>query len=44
MINTENLWKIYNEGRENEVIALRDVNLKIKQGEFITVIGPSGSG
>jgi putative ABC transport system ATP-binding protein len=44
MIKTEDLWKIYNKGKENEVVALHSVNLKIKDGEFITVVGPSGSG
>jgi putative ABC transport system ATP-binding protein len=44
MIRTEDVWKIYREGKDNEVIALRETNLKIKKGEFITVVGPSGSG
>lgn len=44
MIKTENLWKIYRKGQENQVIALREANLKIRKGEFITVVGPSGSG
>ena len=29
---------------DSEVHALRDVNLSIKQGEYISVMGPSGSG
>nr|QNO54257.1 putative ABC transporter ATP-binding protein [Methanosarcinales archaeon ANME-1 ERB7] len=43
MIHTENLSKTYRMG-DVEVQALRDVNLEIKDGEFIAIIGPSGSG
>jgi putative ABC transport system ATP-binding protein len=43
MIRTENLTKVYRLGTV-EVQALRDVNLEIKDGEFIAIIGPSGSG
>ena len=35
--------KIYNPG-ENEVRALNDVSLQIFRGEFVAVIGQSGSG
>ena len=35
--------KIYNPG-ENEVRALDHVNLEIKTGEFVAIIGQSGSG
>ncbi len=43
MIRTEHLTKIYRMG-DTEVYALNDVNLEIKEGEFVAVIGPSGSG
>ena len=43
MIRSENLSKVYRMGKV-EVQALRDVNLEIKDGEFMAIIGPSGSG
>ena len=39
----EKVSKIYPMG-EVEVVALRDVDLAIREGEFIVVLGPSGSG
>jgi putative ABC transport system ATP-binding protein len=44
IIKLQDVWKIYNEGEENEVIALKDINLHIKEGDFVAVMGPSGSG
>ncbi|MFX1279078.1 MAG: ABC transporter ATP-binding protein [Promethearchaeota archaeon] len=38
-----NVSKIYSMG-ENEVVALDNVNLEIKSGELITLLGPSGAG
>lgn len=40
----KDVWKIYNQGMPNEVQALRGVNLKIKRGEMLGIIGASGSG
>lgn len=42
MILVENMTKIYRNG-ENEVAALKDVNLHIRAGEFVAIMGPSGS-
>jgi len=42
-IQTVNLTKIYRMGPV-EVPALRGVNLKIRRGEFMSIVGPSGSG
>lgn len=43
LIRVKDLCKIYNPG-ENEVRALDHVNLEIKKGEFVAIIGQSGSG
>lgn len=43
LIKVEDLCKIYNPG-ENEVRALDHVNLEINTGEFVAIIGQSGSG
>ena len=44
LIQLEQIYKIYNEGRENEVRALNGVTLSIGRGEFVAIIGSSGSG
>jgi putative ABC transport system ATP-binding protein len=43
ILRLENVWKIYNMG-EVEVPALKGVNVDIKQGDFVAIIGASGSG
>jgi len=42
-VETEDLTKVYSTGKI-QVIALEDVNLSVRQGEFLGVTGPSGSG
>lgn len=44
MIRLRHVSKKFKPGTINEVLALRDVSLDIKEGEFITVIGTNGSG
>jgi putative ABC transport system ATP-binding protein len=44
LIRCKGVWKIYNEGRPHEVIALSDVKLCIKKGSITIFTGPSGSG
>ncbi|MDR2204109.1 MAG: ABC transporter ATP-binding protein [Nitrososphaerota archaeon] len=43
MLKIENLTKIYKLGKKN-VTPLANLDLDVKQGEFVSVMGPSGSG
>lgn len=43
VLKTVNLTKIYGYG-ENEVLALNKANIEVKQGEFVAILGTSGSG
>lgn len=43
VLATESLYKVYGKG-ENAFTALHDINIDIKQGETIAIIGKSGSG
>ena len=43
LIALDNIFKIYNVGGE-EVRALDGINLKIKENEYLAIMGPSGSG
>ncbi|MCM1083390.1 MAG: ABC transporter ATP-binding protein [Clostridium sp.] len=36
--------KIYNQGKNYEVHAIKDIDLEINEGEMIAITGPSGSG
>lgn len=44
MIATVDLWKTYDMGSEQQVHALRGVNLSIRRNEYVAIMGPSGSG
>jgi len=44
MIATEDLWKTYDMGSEQQVHALRGVDLRIEHNEYVAIMGPSGSG
>ena len=43
LVDVRNVYKIYNPG-ENQVNALDGVSLTIDEGEFVAIIGQSGSG
>jgi putative ABC transport system ATP-binding protein len=43
IMKLEDVWKIYTMG-EVEVPALRGINVDIKKGDFVAIIGASGSG
>ena len=44
VIETRGLRKVYAEGSEAEVVALKGVDLVINRGDFVAIMGPSGSG
>jgi len=43
IIKLDNVWKTYLMGKNNYVHALRGVNLEVRKGEFLAIMGPSGS-
>lgn len=43
MINLKNIERFYRTGIQKTWV-LKDINLTVKQGEFLTIMGPSGSG
>ena len=44
LVKLKDVYKIYSEGLESEVRALDGVSLEIERGEFVAVVGQSGSG
>ena len=45
MIEVRDLYKEYqNKGEESKVIAVNHVSFEMKDGDFVAVMGPSGSG
>ncbi len=43
MLSLKNIYKWYNSGSNRNFI-LKDISVEVKQGEFISIMGPSGSG
>jgi len=44
MIDARGIIKRFNIGKENELEILHGVDLKVRKGEFVSVVGQSGSG
>jgi putative tryptophan/tyrosine transport system ATP-binding protein len=44
VITLQNITKYFHKGSVNEVFALDSINLEIREGDFITVIGSNGAG
>lgn len=44
MLKIQNVRKVFNAGTVNEKVALNNLNLELKEGEFVTVIGGNGAG
>ena len=43
ILEVRNISKKY-QSKEGEVLAIKDVNFRVKKGEFVSIIGPSGCG
>ncbi|MDE6957354.1 MAG: ABC transporter ATP-binding protein [Lachnospiraceae bacterium] len=43
ILELQNIEKIYGE-KENQVIALHNINFQVEEGEFVAIVGTSGSG
>ena len=43
MLRTENLTKIFHSGSE-DIVVFEDLNLEVREGEFIALVGESGTG
>ena len=43
ILEVKNITKKY-QNKEGEILAIQNVNLRVKKGEFVSIIGPSGCG
>jgi putative ABC transport system ATP-binding protein len=44
MLELKNIKKTFNAGTVNEKIALKNINLTLEEGDFVTIIGGNGAG
>ena len=44
MLEIKDIKKIYDEGSENAVVALKGLSIAFRQNEFVSILGPSGCG
>ncbi|MFW5783148.1 MAG: ABC transporter ATP-binding protein [Spirochaetota bacterium] len=44
MIRLENVSKVFHPGTPNENVAIRQIDLTVREGDFITIIGSNGAG
>ncbi|MDD3538708.1 MAG: energy-coupling factor transporter ATPase [Atribacterota bacterium] len=44
MIKFSNVTHFYNDGQENKITSLSEINFEIQKGDFIAIIGANGSG
>lgn len=44
LLTAKNLWKVYPTGRQEQVVAIRNLNLQVGENEFVSLVGPSGCG
>ena len=45
ILEVKNLRKVYNsEDKNTQVVALKDINFEVEEGEFVAIMGESGSG
>ncbi len=44
MIRLENITQVFNRGTVNENTALRNISLRVNEGDFITIVGSNGAG
>lgn len=44
MLELKGVTKIFNAGTVNENVVLRDINLEVEEGDFISIIGSNGAG
>lgn len=43
LLQAEHVFKTFGEGADAKTV-LKDMNMTIKEGEFVAILGPSGSG